>query len=394
MRDILAEAKDCLANGIKRHCCRLSVNPLPADQWIVSSVLQKAIRRGEVELAQRAALTFYHHRKSALWRRLMVIAFEDVGAGSADALAMTVAAGTDPAFRKNSGGDVALALHLARLLAEAPKDRSADYLICGARGHPRLEGARNEYGSLPMPQRLRGVITAEALPRRALAAWFASGIEWGRDRQVGPGDLPGLMDAFRQLGVPQELVEATRIAAVRTREPITVMVPLVWVAAHQTYAPAVEELDLPSSPNVAEIPLYALDMHTRVGREAIGRFARENDAMRGILERWVPERCRRETAMIAAFYADAAPLKRRLKWSGSAALESYGIETDFLKVAAPAEAHQPLLTAARENLAHLNAIRAEVYRKRAGAEELAGPGMNRLGVSDGDLALFSRLDRK
>ena len=30
---------------------------LPCDKWIASSALQKAIRRGEVEIAQRAALT-------------------------------------------------------------------------------------------------------------------------------------------------------------------------------------------------------------------------------------------------------------------------------------------------------------------------------------------------
>ena len=62
-------------------------------------------------------------------------------------------------------------------------------------------------------------------------AWYASGLEWGAEKRVGKGDLPALLDAFRSLGVPDSLVGATGVAARRTREPIVVMVPLIWLAA-------------------------------------------------------------------------------------------------------------------------------------------------------------------
>ena len=90
--------------------CRPETVLLKADPWIVSSLLQKSIRRGETEIAQQATLTFLALKGSAIWRRLMVIAFEDIGAGSADLLAATVAAGTDSAWRKETGGDVPVAL--------------------------------------------------------------------------------------------------------------------------------------------------------------------------------------------------------------------------------------------------------------------------------------------
>ena len=47
------------------------------------------------EIARRAAFTFVHLKGAAVWRRLMVIAFEDVGIGSVDALATTIAAAGD-----------------------------------------------------------------------------------------------------------------------------------------------------------------------------------------------------------------------------------------------------------------------------------------------------------
>ena len=98
-----------------------------------SSLLQKSIRRGAADLATRAALTLFRLRRAAIWRRFTVIAFEDVGAASVDALVRAVAAGTDPRSRAGVGGDQRVVAHIARLLAEAPKDRSADHLICCAR---------------------------------------------------------------------------------------------------------------------------------------------------------------------------------------------------------------------------------------------------------------------
>ena len=73
---------------------KLGIEPLVADQWVTISLLQKCIRRGKAETAQRAAFTLFAHKGSAIWRRFIVIAFEDVGAASPNAVAMTVAAST------------------------------------------------------------------------------------------------------------------------------------------------------------------------------------------------------------------------------------------------------------------------------------------------------------
>ena len=73
--------------------------------------------------------------------------------------------------------------------------------------------------------------STSSLPTRVIATWYASGVEWGRERRIGLGDLGGLMGAFRELGVPSDLVTATHIAATRTREPIVLMTPLLWLAS-------------------------------------------------------------------------------------------------------------------------------------------------------------------
>jgi hypothetical protein len=41
--------------------------------------------------------------------------------------------------------------------------------------------------------------------------------------------LTSLLTAFSHKGVPDELIVTTEIAALRTREPITVIIPLLWL---------------------------------------------------------------------------------------------------------------------------------------------------------------------
>jgi hypothetical protein len=94
MHDAFGRAKERLACELEFHSA-LAIRPIVADPWVISSLLQKSIRRGETDTAQRSARTFYQLKGSAIWRRLMVIAFEDIGIGSVEALIMTVAAGTD-----------------------------------------------------------------------------------------------------------------------------------------------------------------------------------------------------------------------------------------------------------------------------------------------------------
>ena len=361
MCDIFGEAKRRLAREIDSHSA-LPSKPIAADPWIVSSLLQKSIRRGETEIARSAALTLFNHRGSSLWRRLMVIAFEDVGIGGLDVVTTTVAAAGDSAWRKNHGGDLKLAVYLVGLLAEAPKDRSADYL-CDAKDHPMLANFWRAMEKASLESRLSHARDqALGLPQRAVAALSALGIGSRGEISRGTGGLEALLTTFRELKVPQELVAATGIAAARTREKITAMVPLIWLAARKSEN-RVCDCPIPPLVKTDDVPLYALDKHTRSGREAIWRFACENDSVRACLAPFVPASQRRSACYMAAFYVDAAPIARRLMWDQSEALEAFGIERDLLHAGLPAEGIQPLLKVMRANVAHLNELRAQVLAR-------------------------------
>jgi replication-associated recombination protein RarA len=97
---------------------------IPVDQLV--SVLQKEIRRSHVDNAVLAA--YEMHRTSAevaahLWRRLRVIAVEDVGMGAPLAPVLLRELQTD--YDASGGTDWMQVVHAVRYLATAPKDRTS-----------------------------------------------------------------------------------------------------------------------------------------------------------------------------------------------------------------------------------------------------------------------------
>jgi hypothetical protein len=334
-----------------------SAAPLRLHRYEASSLLQKAIRRGEADMAERAVIRLHRLRSLDVAARLLAIAFEDVGVGSIEALVKTAAVCAD------AGASEGALCAIVRLLAEAPKDRSSSHLVAAARNHPTFEDARRIVGESSHSERLDLIAEDDAsLPVRAIAAWRCSGLNWKGARGVR-SDPTDWMLAFARLGVPADLLIATRTAFILAHKPTIVMAPLLWLAAKRGFRPSVVEYQMPEAPAVDGVPLYIFDKHTAIGRTAIKRLIRESQPVRDAL-RAVPSSCAREIASIATFYADGAPVARRLKWEGAAALEALGVDANMLRVGAPLAGIAPVLAAIHDNLGHLNLIRARVLCAR------------------------------
>ncbi|MFB9378175.1 AAA family ATPase [Kineococcus gynurae] len=113
----------------------LSPNGVPVDQLV--SVLQKSIRRSEVDTAVLAAYEMHTTSPEVaahLWRRLRLIAVEDVGQGAP--LAPVLLRELQRDYEDSGGTDWMQVVHAVRHLATAPKDRTsseqADYVRTAA----------------------------------------------------------------------------------------------------------------------------------------------------------------------------------------------------------------------------------------------------------------------
>jgi replication-associated recombination protein RarA len=103
-----------------------TVHDLAVDE--IRSVLQKSIRRGDVEEAVLAAYELYctgPEVEELLWRRLEVIATEDVGMGLPTAPILIEALNAQRLRIPHTADRWIFAVHAVRTLAEAAKDRTS-----------------------------------------------------------------------------------------------------------------------------------------------------------------------------------------------------------------------------------------------------------------------------
>ena len=333
------------------------------DPWIANSLMQKAIRRGESEIAINAALSFYAMRGSAVWRRLMIIACEDVGIGSIETVIGTVRACTDVGLRRSTGGNAEVIRRLAETLARAAKDRSADHLIAAAALHPDLEAARRKMASIESAERLEVLRDGELpLGVRATAAWFASGLEWDRERRILGGNLDALVECYGAMGAPPDLVETALCAARRIREPLAALLPLLSLSKPPGEGRIVEACASHiSTYSLDGIPLYAFDMHTRIGRQALTQLTRGDPVLQAIIEQYAPARSGVDAVRLAAFHVEGACTRPRFTWALSQSIEQLGVEADLLSAGVKLEGHEALLEAVRERLPALNDLRLHFY---------------------------------
>jgi hypothetical protein len=169
------------------------------------------------------------------------------------------------------------------------------------------------------------------------------------------------MRTYAGLGVPEALLEAVATTIRKTREPLALFLPLLWLAA----AGSETELACSSPPPSGQldgVPLYALDKHTRLGRQAISRFAKESAPIAQFLAEH--DRSRGAAALgMAVFYAEGALIWPALQWRGSAELAAAGVAADFHKVHVAAGIGVALVRLVRAHSADLDAIRSQVLRR-------------------------------
>lgn len=118
------------------------------DQWIALSLLQKAIRRGQERQALRAAAYLYKLNYRMLWRRLVVIGWEDIGLGNPDLCFTVTAAAGSKRWREDNGGDWAFAAYLTSAMCQSIKDRTTDDLMMVALHDPQYANERESYWDL------------------------------------------------------------------------------------------------------------------------------------------------------------------------------------------------------------------------------------------------------
>lgn len=129
-----------------------TVEPLSVSSWVAASAAQKAIRRGDVDLALRATATLLKSDPTKLWRRLAGIVFEDVGLASVDTIRLVMTMMTGKSLRQRYGGEWAVASRLVEQMAAAPKCRASDDLLWASAQYHELNDLRASLAGADLPE--------------------------------------------------------------------------------------------------------------------------------------------------------------------------------------------------------------------------------------------------
>lgn len=240
-----------------------------ADPYLLASAMQKAIRRGDIDIARRAGHQLLTLDRTRLWRRLAVTALEDIGIADIEAVAELIAVSLLPAARRLFASD-AVALdrallrgwsavkdrsgdHLSSILHRVPVDPDQTRLLARASGDALLAVVASSHQ--PLTQRLRAVV-------------LASGRGEEHFRPGAPG-LPAVFDHLHDLGVPPLLLLACEVYAARQRDELPVLVPFAALL-HLNGKPTTRQHDLPKPERIGGLPDFTLDpVNTRLGRRAV-----------------------------------------------------------------------------------------------------------------------------
>ena len=326
-----------------------------ADPYLLASAVQKAIRRGDLTIARRAAHQLYALDRQRLWRRLAVVGLEDLGIADIDVAAELIAISTLTAARRLLGGDIpALDIALTRACAAA-KDRTGDHLASIISREP-LDNMDRVAIRTASPTALLAMLASADLSwtRRLHAAVIASGRS-DTVQLVAP-NIGAVFDVLRELGAPALLITTCQAYAARQRDALPILVPFaaVLAATRCTGAPPrdpkIVSHDLPPVEMISGWPSYVFDPNwTRIGRRATELWLRSYM----MKQPWLP----RQVAA-ALWNAESALCDRTFDWHMSDELRQRAHRADLLARGLPAQHHaelhawitreRPVLTAARQ----------------------------------------------
>lgn len=244
--------------------------PFPhADPYLLASAVQKAIRRGDVDMARRAGHQLLTLDRTRLWRRLAVTALEDIGIGNIDVVAETVAIASLTATRRLFPSDLTALDHVLVRACGAVKDRSGDHL-CSILHREPVDPDQARLLARASGDALLAVMASshQPLPQRLRAAVLASGRSEELFRTGAPG-VGAVFDVLHELGVPPLLLLASEVYASRQRDELPVLVPFAALL-HLKSQVSIRQHDLPAPERIGELPAYTFDpVNTRLGRRAV-----------------------------------------------------------------------------------------------------------------------------
>lgn len=342
------------------------VNVLLAERSLLKSCWQKSIRRGRRQEAIGSALGLFHLSPDYVWRRLRVIALEDVGVANLPLVASVLAVGGRAVARRKFGEEKLLA-GVSALLSASHKSRTACDLLSLAMASPEIDAFRGALGRRPPRDWARAVNNVE-LPwwQRVACLQLIHGNSEdvdGQRRRLTAHQPDALDQILDYLGVPESL----RYSARKGRSTYGLNTTLILahvICRNREQTISNDSISVESEQCVRGVPAYAFCMYTKAGRAANRLFMESDTAARETLRRSGAKKA--STAFgYALFQVEGAALAGRVSSVSASEVQRQADAQELLSFGIHSEHHEELRQLAASGIGRLNAFRLRVGASQA-----------------------------
>ena len=334
-----------------------------SDKWLLSSALQKCIRRGLAVQSIAIATRLHQIDPAYLPRRMPIIALEDIGLGDAMVChdVLTVCASL-----KWWGVDVNRTIaFLVSIMANAIKSRAACDAFSLTEVHPDRDILLQKHLKCNATDLIDMACDQDlAQIERIFALRVLGGVTENRNgtyKTLSRCDIRALESVGSRLGLPK--VVCWLISRQRKTAGMAAMLPIAFEAGHNATVHIGREFPR-ALDKIGGLPLCTLDMYTKLGRTALKHFFQTTKALQDFASQHVPRQDPQPLINLAMFQTESSLLDQfltspkldDLKHTADAA------EMECLGMVDPSNRHE-LYRSLRDNAHFLGDIRIDLLGK-------------------------------
>lgn len=297
------------------------IQPAVCDKWVAVSSLHKSIRRGEIQTALRATAALLHLDPDYLFRRLNILAYEDIGIANPNLCLLTLFASSKRV--QNSYGRDMVAYYLVEQMAKSVKSRTSTDIYCFTISDPDAPSYLHSCLNTPVERLVAVALDKDLiLTHRISALKVISGFSVrhsnGYHRTVSKARLDLLEQVCDAITLPDVLYQAVMLGNSKT-EGLNASMLLAYEMLMEARNARVGEELIPSQ-EYQGINLAALDIYCRGGRTVISQFV----AASKLLQQFLIEHPNKNPARLVGtvlFIIEGSLLNREFIFTGSQAIK-------------------------------------------------------------------------
>ena len=240
-------------------------------KWVVSSALQKAIRRGLSEVAAKYAVALWNDNASYLVRRLTVIALEDIGGANLDLCVLVASLVSNVRWLRKNGGYKIIA-GVVTLLAQSAKNRAACDITCVVEYDPEFLKKKESLSSGISKTELFSIMRGSDnmfMCQLVLEILCGEGVS----REQGVSDAQVLREFYEDYEVPGYLQFIMKKGKLCRADRLHIGLLVNWLFNNNKFSlKKYSGADLSRMLN--GVPEAAYDQHTRTGKRALAYFSK------------------------------------------------------------------------------------------------------------------------